>query len=315
MHTSAFGVEHWETVEKKDLSHNERANSYRKTKNTLAAMGGTAAGLGAVTGGIAAAEYKGKDPVGLTLPEEPGTGAKKYSPAATKRYMRLNAAAHGRQAAAAGVIGAGALGLAGAYRKAEKKERLKNLKVSKADTKSKAKDAGTAALGTGAVGAGVYNAKHLTPAAAVWGGHAHMSHQALQGDKQDKWRLTPSQKKYYTKARSSAARTAGLKGAGAAASLGVAGLGAKAVYDVGSRNVKERKVSKGLPNPMPMSMLTKPAFIGPKQKVGLHTSDLLAPKGRPDTIKMTGSQTKAVRSSVRQGKHGMPGKNQQKRMP
>jgi len=301
--TSAFGVEHWETSEiSKDK---KKAEGYRKTRNTLATLGGTTAGLGAVTGGIALAERKGKDPVGLTLPEEPGSGAKKHSAASTKRFLRLNAAAHGKQTAAAGAIGAGALGLAGAYHRAHKKELSKKLdkdmikplaaatgaaalggatavggvaynnkrkgrkwndggprkkagtfwegspldknKVNKAlkpETKRKAKDAGrdtaTVGLGAGAIGAGAYNTKHLAPAAAVWGGHSHYSHKVLQGEKKDKWRLSAKQRAYYKTARGSAARTAGIKGAGAAASVGAAGLGGKAIYDVAARRKKEK---------------------------------------------------------------------------
>ena len=234
--TSAFGVEHWETSEiSKDK---KKAEGYRKTRNTLATLGGTTAGLGAVTGGIALAERKGKDPVGLTLPEEPGSGAKKHSAASTKRFLRLNAAAHGKQTAAAGAIGAGALGLAGAYHRAHKKELSKKL------TKDKAKDAGrdtaTVGLGAGAIGAGAYNTKHLAPAAAVWGGHSHYSHKVLQGEKKDKWRLSAKQRAYYKTARGSAARTAGIKGAGAVASVGAAGLGGKAIYDVAARRKKEK---------------------------------------------------------------------------
>ena len=249
MHTSAFGVEHWESQEiHKAQSHNERAEGYRKTKNTLAGVGGVAAGLGAATGAISAAEYKGKDPVGLSLSGEPGN-SRKYSPASKKKFLRINAKAHGRQTAAAAGISAASLGLAGAYRHAEKKERLKNLGSSsnfgKADTKRKVRDAatdtGTAALGAGAVGAGAYNTKFLGPAAKEWGNYSRYAHGALKGEKKGKWRLDAKQRKYYKKARVSAARTAGIKGAGVAASVGVAGLGAKAVYDVGSRNIKEHK--------------------------------------------------------------------------
>lgn len=316
MHTSAFGVEHWESQEiykagSSAQSHNERAEGYRKTKNTLAGIGGVAGGLGAATGAISAAEYKGKDPVGLSLSGEPGA-SRKYTPTQRKKFLRINAKAHGKQTVAAAGISAASLGLAGAYKHAEKKERLKNFgkkldpdtikygaigtgaalaggaagvgavaahnkskgrkwndggprrkagtfwegspldknkakgaSIKKADTKRKVRDAATdtatVGLGAGAVGAGAYNTNYLAPAAKEWGNYSRYAHGALKGEKKGKWSLDAKQKKYYKKARVHAARTAGIKGAGVAASLGVAGLGGKAIYDVGSRNVKEHK--------------------------------------------------------------------------
>jgi hypothetical protein len=94
--------------------------------------------------------------------------------------------------------------------------------------------AGTVGLGGASIAGGGYNAKFLGGAANAHGQHAYWSHRMIRehntGDVRAK--LTPVQLEHYKHARKVSSRVAGVKGAGAAASLGVAGLGAKAIYDV-----------------------------------------------------------------------------------
>ena len=276
MHTSAFGVEHWETVSK-EQSHRERAEGYRRNKRDLATIGGLSAGLGTGSAIVGHMERQGKDPMGfVSIKEKPRSP--KVKPAVRARVLGANAKAHGIQSKVAAGVAAGSLGLAGAYRHAEKKEWKKQF--GKADTKRKVRDAatdvGTVGVGGGAIWGGNRMRQSLGPAAKAHGKIAYHSIQGLRGAKQGHYELGPIQEKWLKGNRKVATRVAGVKGAGTAASVGVMGLGAKAIYDTGKRNLKEHeKVNKALADRM---------LAARKARGGLLLSEKALAKPKP-TVK------------------------------
>lgn len=218
---SAFGVDHPGVIFKAD----DRADRYRRNANTLGALGGVSAGLGAGSGTVGYLESKGKDPMGFTRRYR-SWKEKPHTPAVKSRILRANVKAHGTQAKVAGGVAAASLGLAGAYKLKQKKE------LSKADHR-KASDAalGAATVGTGsaAVAGGGYQAWQLGGAArqhaSNWKAHSHNLRYAKE------LRLGKKAQQWAKDTRAVNRRVTGVKGAGALAGLGVAGLGGKAVHD------------------------------------------------------------------------------------
>lgn len=248
MHTSAFGVEHWETGE--ISKEKDKAKSYGRQANTLAALGGTTAALGTGSGIVGAMERRGKDPMGFVSIKE-HANSPKVKPAVRAKVLGGNAKAHALQAKVAGGLTAGSLALAGGYKYAQKQEqkRRKLSKALKLETKKKVRDA---AIDTGAVGvsgasiagAGAM-ARTLGPAVKAHAPNARVSHQVLRGHMKGKHKLGPRQEAWLRNNRKVSGRVVGVKGAGLIASGGIAGLGAKTIYDVGERNIKQVKAKKG----------------------------------------------------------------------
>ena len=206
---SAFGVEHGE------FSKADQATKDRRTANTLAGMGGAATGLGAATAGIGYAEHKGKDPMGFIhtwgqqLGRRPSAGARAH-------VLRSVARGHGVQAAAAGGLGATSLGLSHAYRK-------KSKQVSKAvNEKDASLRAGTAAVGGTAAGLGGYNAQFLGGHVAEHQKKFRAAHHLVALHNMNEVELAPKELKETLKTRRISGRVAGIKGAGAVASAGIA---------------------------------------------------------------------------------------------
>jgi len=241
---SAFGIEHGE------ISKADQATKDRRTANTLAGMGATSAGLGAATAGIGYAEHKGKDPMGFIhtwgqqLGKRPSAGARAH-------VLRAVARGHGVQAAAAGGLGATSLGLSHAYRKKSKQN-----PVSKAvKEKDASLRAGTAAVGGTAAGLGGYNAQFLGGHVAEHQKKFRAAHHLVALHNMNEVELPAKELKETLKTRRISGRVAGIKGAGAVASAGIAGAGAKVAYDA-IRGPKKAKVGKGL-NPKNMEALDR----------------------------------------------------------
>jgi hypothetical protein len=227
---SAFGVDHGE-IYKGDPAKAERN---RKTANSLAAIGGTSATMGAVTGGISVAEHKGKDPLGF-LHSAKGYSKTGRAPSAAGKTKILSAVAHGHkvQAGVAGGLGAASLGLAGAYKHAQRKELAKS-------SGDRARQAGTIGVGGASVGLGGYNAQFLGRHVAHHQREARAAHHLVALHNMGEVGLGAKDLAEARKTRAVSGRVVGVKGAGALASAGIAAAGGKAIYDATKRTKKKR---------------------------------------------------------------------------
>lgn len=224
MSASAFGVDHGEVYK----ADREQAEGYRRKANTLGALGGTAAALGAGSGAVGLAEHKGKDPMGFTM--RPHYKLKPMATAHRARILQISTDAHKLQAKGAAGVAAASLGLAAAYKHKQKKALAK--RRTPTDT---ALDTGSAATGAAAIGGGGFMAGKLGMDTAAHANHWYTDTHNLRSAKKGKLRLGVKEQKYIKGTRAVHARVAGVKGAGTLAGVGVAGLGAKSIYDAAKK--------------------------------------------------------------------------------
>jgi hypothetical protein len=225
---SAFGVEHGEIYKAQPTPDQQRAQRYRKVSQSLAGVGAGSLTLGGVIHGIGTAEKHGKDPMGFNNPMS-SWHTKPMTRAHQAARLRSVSRSHGTQAKIAGGLGAASLGLAAANRHRSKQ-------LSKALTREKVQDtarnAGTAGVGAAAIGAGGYNAKFLGSAVHEHQAPARAAHHLVAAHKMGDITLAPKDLKQAMKTRRISSRVVGVKGAGALASAGIAGMGGKAIYDL-----------------------------------------------------------------------------------
>lgn len=219
---SAFGVEHPGVIFKAD----DEVKRNRNAARTFGGIGATSAALGTGSGIVRHMESKGKDPMGFTHRYK-AHDAKAYHPRVKAKILSMNVKAHGIQAKTAAGLTAASLGVAGAYKYKQKQAE----KVSKARKKSDVA-AGSAAVGTGsgAVGAGGYMGYKLGEAAKFHGqnalGHGHNARQVKRG----RLKMGTQELKWTKETRNIGRRVGAIKGAGALAGVGVAGLGAAGIH-------------------------------------------------------------------------------------
>lgn len=220
---SAFGVDHPGVIFKAD----DRAKHYRRTANTFGALGATTAALGTGSGVVGHLESKGHDPMGFTMREN--WKDKPKSPAHRARILQINRAAHGRQAKIAAGLSAASLGVAGAYKVKQKKAQ-----VSKGERTRRVTDAaaGTGAIGVGgaAVGGGGYMAHGLGRAAYAHADNVRVQAHNLRSVKQGRLKMGKKEAEWAKHGLKTSRRVVGVKGAGAAAGVGIAGLGVAGIH-------------------------------------------------------------------------------------
>ena len=183
---SAFGVDHGQVVTKSART-GSGPSATGGSGNTMAALGGASAGIGVGTGGGGPGRAQGQGPDGLHHKEAP------YEKPTRRRQglgsSEINAKAHGLQTKVAGGLAVGGLGLAGAYKHAQRKEMRKpQTGVGKAwtpETKRKTRDAamgaGTVGVGGTAIAAGGHSGRILGEHAYLHGAHAKEAHGYLEG--------------------------------------------------------------------------------------------------------------------------------------
>jgi hypothetical protein len=205
----------------------DEAQGYRRKKNTMNAIGGGSAAMGATAGGIGLAEHKGKDPMGYTRTWAAETG-RKVTPRMRSQVLGSVARGHRQQAIAAGALGAGALALGHGYKKREQTAIGKALSQK---TKDRGQRAGSAGVGTAAVGAGGYNAQFLGRHVASDQRKLRASHHLVALHNMGEVGMGAKDLAEQKAVRRITGRRIGIKGAGALASAGIAGAGGKAIYE------------------------------------------------------------------------------------
>ena len=232
MSLSAFGVDHGE-VYKAAGSSADREKAYGRTANTMAALGGTTAAIGTGSKIVGHLESKGHDPMGFTMRET--HKEKPMVPAHRARVLEINAKMHGQQARYAAGLAAGALTVAGAAKLKQKRaasSQAQRRALSKRDRKASDVALGAGEAGVG--GAGIYGGQQI---ARGFGraAYAHIDNARVQGHnlksaKKGLIRMGAKEKEFTRVSRNMSRRVVGVKGAGALAGVGVAGLGAAGVY-------------------------------------------------------------------------------------
>ena len=163
-------------------------------------------------------------------------------PAHRARVLDINVKAHGRQAKIAGGLAAGSLALGGAY-----KYKQKRLSKAAGSSRDRVKRAGNAALDTGAVGvgatqvgAGGYMAGMLGRAAVGHADNIRVQRHNLASANKGAIAMGAKERAWATQGLKTSRRVIGVKGAGALASAGVAGMGGKTVYEATRRKKSPR---------------------------------------------------------------------------
>jgi hypothetical protein len=229
----------------------DRAAHYGRMAGVMGTLGTSSTALGAGSGVVARMERKGKDPMGFTMREH--AGLKPLSTGARLRVLKPMAAAHSWQARGLGGIGAASLGAAAAYH--VKRQHALAQPVGKAVTsqpsphRNLSRTAG-AELGLGSAGVGAaalhYGGRHgnmLRRQAAVGLHEARGAHHELQAHKLGSLVLAPNQLHYANQLRSTGARVAGVKGAGALAAGVATAAGGAGLYELAHNRLARPKQS------------------------------------------------------------------------